>query len=270
MRGVLTALVTSLFLSHGAAAQGLPPEATLEDIRLYLKEIDTQLETLRAQLLATGVRAPTPQGSAQTRFDRLKAEIEDLTARVERLEGWIRNIAEDGGRRYADVEFRLSELEGNPASTEIKPVPLGGEEPATPPEGGEKPVTALSEQGDFDAAQALLKDGKTQEAEAAFRRFVADNPGSPLLPAATLGLAEAQMALGRTREAAKNYLGAFNLAPQGAEAPQALFGVGRALRLLGQLSEACLTFDELERRFPELAPDLAASVVEERRSAGCS
>lgn len=264
MRRILAILVVAML--SGPAVGQQPPAGTLDDIRLNLQAIDAQLQALRAQLVATGRQLPPAQGDPLGRLETLERQIRQLTGRVEQIQNDVRRMAEDAGRRYADVEFRLSEIEGGDAALP-EPVPLGGADPAPPAD--TIVAVAVTERNAFDAAETLVAEDPAL-AEDAFLKFLADYPGSPLTQAARLGLAEAQAGMGRVRDAARNYLAAFNIDPAGPRAAEALLGVGVSLRVLGQMPEACLTYEEVDRRFPMAGEDLRARMAQERLAAGCS
>lgn len=272
MRGFVLALVMAV-LPLAAGAQSAPPAPpsaqTLEDIRLNLQEIDAAVAALRAQLVQTGARVPATGGNPLQRLDALEAAIRQLTGRVEQVQNDVRRMAEDAGRRYADVEFRLSEIEGGTAALPPKPVPLGGGLTTDRPAATVTTATAVTEQNAYDAANRLLGEGKLPEAAAAFERFLGDFAGSPLTGEAQLGLATARLGLGAPREAARAYLAAYNAAPQGPAAPEALLGLANALQDLGQFLEACLTYAEVLNRFPGAAPDLLSQATTQRAAIGC-
>jgi len=46
-------------------------------------------------------------------------------------------------------------------------------------------------------------------------------------------------------------------------------GLGAALARLGQVKDACLTFNEVNKRFPSANNDVRVIVQEERRKARC-
>lgn len=257
-------------LAHAQTTPPTPPAATLEDIRLNLAAIDAQVEALRAQLSDTGQTAPELQGPALSRLDLLERQMRLLTGRVEQIQNDIRRMADDAGRRYADVEFRLSEIEGGDVALLGDPVPLGGglTETPTPGPGPASVEVAVSERNSFDQAMAVI-DSDPALAESRFAGFLASYPDSPLAAEAFLGQARAQHGQDRIRDAAKSYLDAFSIDPTGPHAAPALLGVGVSLRQLGQLAEACLTYDEVAARFPQAGPEITAQVQAERAEAGC-
>lgn len=274
-RRPIAGILVAALAAGGAAAQTAPAPRTLEDIRQNLAAIAATVQALRAELLATGGRLPPAAGNPQMRLDTLEAQLRALTGRVEELQNRVRLMAEDAGRRYAEVEFRLSEIEGGAAALLPEPIPLGGMPgpgpgpgPATGPFAPAVAV-AVTEQNAFDAAQRALDEGRDAAAAEGFRRFLLDYPGSPLTAEAAFGLGEAELRLGQAREAARSYLAAFNAAPQGPRAARALYGVASALQALGQFPEACLTFAELPRRFPGAEPELLALAATQRAEIGC-
>ncbi|QDL92072.1 tol-pal system protein YbgF [Paroceanicella profunda] len=285
MRIRLTALVISLVLPVCGMAQTAPSAQSLEDIRQNLQAIDSEVAQLRTQLLATGNQLPATAGNPLQRLDALEHNTRLLTGRVEQLQNDIRRMADDAGRRYSDVDFRLTEIEGGDTALLGNPVALGGGvTDGTAGSGGGTgfggPMTAgqsdtpnvavaISEQNSYDAADAALEAGRYEEAAAGFRAFLGEYPDSPLANDATFELAQANLATGAFRDAAKGYLKAFNAEPNGPNAPEALYGVGISLQYLGQMPEACLTYDEVERRFPAMEPDLADKLEQGRDGASC-
>jgi TolA-binding protein len=78
---------------------------------------------------------------------------------------------------------------------------------------------------------------------------------------------EALSQTGDWQPAARAYLEAFSLAPNGTRAPGALVSLGKSLGQLGQTSEACLTLTEVGVRFPG-APEIATAQAEQA-ALGC-
>lgn len=68
--------------------------------------------------------------------------------------------------------------------------------------------------------------------------------------------------------AARAYLESFSGAPDSDVAPLALLKLGQSLQSLGQAEEACITFNEVEVRFPQT--DAAFDAIAEQRAMGCS
>lgn len=252
---------------------------TLADIRQELTVLHVEIQKLRRELSTTGSAPAVASGSSVLdRVGAIESELSRLTAKSEELEFRVDAIVRDGTNRIADLEFRLVELEGGDVSKLKETTTLGGaagagssgaaSAPVTPPATEDAPQLALGEQADFDAAKAALEGGKHAEAAAQFSAFNETYPGSPMAPAANLGRGQALEAGGDATGAARAYLEAFSLEPNGASAPEALFHLGRSLGQLGQTSEACVTLGEVGTRFPGNPAEARAR--EEMTRLGCS
>jgi tol-pal system protein YbgF len=266
-----------------AAAQQDNSE-TLADIRQQLSVLNTELRGLQRELATTGAAALGIEGTSfPDRVASLEAQLQELTARTERLSFRVESVARDGTARIEDLRFQLCELTPDcDLATLPQPGPLGGEvaapaAPAAPAPAAPGPVRrpdapaaelAVGEQGEFDAARGLLDQGRAAEAADAFERFLTAYPTGPLTSEAQFLRAEALAGSGQSAEAARAYLETFSGTPDGPRAPEALLGLGRALAQIGQREEACLTLDEVAIRFPDAAA--AATARSERAGLGCT
>ena len=246
-----------------------PPAATLEDLRLTLQALDADLQQLRGQLVSTGQVAPGVPFDAGhlARLDAIEARIRTLTGQVEQIQFQVRSIAEEGGRRIADLDFRITELEGGDTAFVAPERTLGSETPSATAQPA--PQVAVSEQVAFDAAKTLFDAGDHVAAATEFERFLQTFPGGPLTTEARYLMARSYDETGRTRDAAINYLNAFSAAPDGQNAPDALRRLAGALGRIGQQTEACLTYDEALARFAGEDGGYIDSIVDEKQALGC-
>jgi len=253
-------------VSVPAVAQDAPSAAQQGDSLAQLRSEISALSALVAELAAnlssgTGSTAQTQgfDGSMIDQVERIREELATLTARAEALEFRVRRVVDDASNRIGDMEFRLTELEGGDTSALPPTPPLGGESGAT--SGGvsdpaQAPQLAAGEQSAFDAARALLDEGDTDAAKSALSVFLETYPGSPLGAQASALLAQAQRDSGADADAARTWLNLYLANPEGPDAPHALLELGNSLAQLGQVSEACVMFEELFTRFPD-APEAA-------------
>lgn len=237
--------------------------ATLADLRQQLSVLHVDIQRLKRELSTTGAPGGgTGGGNMLSRVDSIEAEMTRLTSRIEELGHRVETVVESGTNRVNDLNFRLCELEPGCDVSTLQDMPrLGGADagssmpvsPIAPAGGGiSAPTTelAMSEQADFDTAQAAYTEGRFGDAAVAFATFVETYPGSPLTADAHLGRARALKQVQDTRESARAYLQAFSTDPEGPGAAEALTGLGTALGALGQNNEACVTLSEVSVRFP--------------------
>ncbi|MDQ2090170.1 tol-pal system protein YbgF [Marimonas arenosa] len=279
MRWILGAIAAAVLVGNAVAQDRAE---TLADIRQELSVLYVEIQKLNRELSTTGGAPTVSGGSVLDRVSAIESELNRLTAKTEELEFRVNAIVRDGTNRIAGLEFRLVELEGGDVSKLGETTTLGGSAglstttetpnsvvPATPevPQ-TDAPQLALSEQADFDAAQAALEAGEHGAAAEKFAMFNETYPGSPMAAAAHLGRGKALEAADDLTGAARAYLEAFSIEPNGPTAPEALYHLGHGLGRLGQTSEACVTLKEVGVRFP--GGEAEAKAREELARLGCS
>ncbi len=123
---------------------------------------------------------------------------------------------------------------------------------------------------DFDAAYSSIAQKQYDQAEMGFRRFLQSNPRDKLVPEATFWLGETYLQRNRPREAAEQFLKISTEHARSAKAPDAMLKLGIALNALGAKDQACATFAELERKFPQAGPSVRQGVEREQKRARCA
>ena len=124
--------------------------------------------------------------------------------------------------------------------------------------------------GDYDAAYAYLLQKQYEQAEMGFRAFVQSHPRDRLVPDATYWLGETYLQRNRPREAAEQFLKVSTEHARSSKAPDAMLKLGVALNALGARDQACATFAEFDRKFPQAGPSVRQSVEREQRRARCA
>lgn len=295
----VAAMLASALAAGPVAAQGWTGSGeTLDDLRYRLGIVDAELADIRARLQAAGAGraaaggAPAAGGDALVRLDRLEVEIRRLTGEIEQLGFQQRQIAEDATRRFGDIEFRLTELEGGDVGALRPPEPLGGlrggtgggfgggtgggtGRTAAPASSGAGPAPALpqapaGERGDLALAVADIQQGRFDQGEERLARFIAENPQSPRAADANFWLGRSHFVRGAFAEAARRHLAGYNVDRQGPMAPRNLLQLGVTLGRLGQVSEACLTLREVRAQFPEAGRDILNAADAERDNLACA
>ncbi|MDR0810639.1 MAG: tol-pal system protein YbgF [Gemmobacter sp.] len=251
------AALAVLLLSGSAFAQSRAQ--TLADIKAELAALDAQFTGLKQELVTTGALQNGVAGAnALERLDSIEAALMRLTAQAEQVELKVNRVIADGTNRMGDLEFRVTELEGGDPGALPPAKPLGGGATPTAPlstaptAGGAE--LAIGEQADFDRAREVLGQGDFRAAAEKFAAFAQTYPGSPLMQEAQILRGDALKQGGDTANAARAWLEAFSGQPEGPKAGEALLKLGGGLADLGQISEACMTLQEVGVRFPASPP----------------
>jgi tol-pal system protein YbgF len=196
----------------------------------------------------------------------MEAELRQITGRLEQMEFQQRSVAEDAARRFGDIEFRLTELEGGDVSklSPVAPLGNGGTQMAAT-----GPAVSISERADLDRAIEDVKQGRFDQGEDRLRSFLNSYQGSPLTGEALYWMGESQFVRGAYQNAARSYLDGYNSDRAAASAPGNLYRLGVTLGKLGQINEACLTLREVRKQFPSGPPDVLEQSDAEMGSLRC-
>jgi tol-pal system protein YbgF len=144
--------------------------------------------------------------------------------------------------------------------------------PPVPPRSG--PSVAATGTGDarsdYDAAYAYILQRQYEQAEMGFRQFLQSHPRDRLVPDAIYWLGESYLARNRPREAAEQFLKISTEHARSTKAPDAMLKLGVALNALGAREQACATFAELERKYPQAPGSVRQGVEREQKRARCA
>jgi tol-pal system protein YbgF len=136
-----------------------------------------------------------------------------------------------------------------------------------PPSGPALPAGTPEEQ--YKYAIALVRQRAFDDAERAFREFLAVHPTDELASNAQYWLGETLYVRQNYEEAARVFLTGYQQFPESDKAFDSLLKLGLTLGHMGQKGEACATFDELLRRLPKSERRLRPKAELERRNGGC-
>ncbi len=131
---------------------------------------------------------------------------------------------------------------------------------------GAAPNTPRAE---FDTALGLFRDKQYEEAEKGFAGFIQKNPKSKLAADATYYLGESYAQRGRSREAAEQYLKISTDYASSSRAPDAMLHLGMSLKALGAKEQACATFSEVARKYPNAPAYVRSGAEREAKRAQC-
>lgn len=122
---------------------------------------------------------------------------------------------------------------------------------------------------EYSAAVEAYRLGQYEQAEQQLRGFVAKNGGNRLVPDAIFYLGETFFQRSRPREAAEQYLKLSTDYSKSARAPEALLRLGQSLASLGSNDQACATFGEVSKRYPNAATAVKKNAEREMQKDHC-
>jgi tol-pal system protein YbgF len=153
--------------------------------------------------------------------------------------------------------------------------PLDMTRGGNPAVAGGNPATAGSAPGSdarssFDYARGLIERGEYENGETAMRDFQRKFARDKRSPEATFWIGESYLRRTRYREAAENFLTVTTKHSGIAKAPEAMLKLGISLRGLGATSEACGTFDQVNKKYPNAGSSIKQAVEREKTRAKCA
>ncbi|MGI6244157.1 MAG: tol-pal system protein YbgF [Pseudochelatococcus sp.] len=148
--------------------------------------------------------------------------------------------------------------------------------PAAVDEAADAPIpsVAATAPGDprasYNEADAAMRRQEYEKAEMGFRQFLQSHPRDRLAADATFNLGESYFFRGRYREAAEQYLKLSTTYSGNARVPEGMLKLGMSLEALGARDQACATFSETIRKFPDADAELKAALGRARARANCA
>ena len=263
----------ALLLTAGLVLAAQPLAAqdraqSLADIRAELNRLTADLQSLRAETVASGAAGFAAAGgdSAIDRMNAMEARLAQLTGQTEQLQNRIDRVVKDGTTRIGDIEFRLCEMEEGCELGSLTTPTLGeqgGSSPMPPsdqqgalaktPSAG---AATAAEKADFDRAREVLGQGDFHRAADLFAAVAKTHAGGPLTAEALFLRGAALDSAGDLPDAGLAWLESFAANPDGPQAPDALLGLSRAVAARAGPAEGCYYLQEILARFPD-APQAA-------------
>jgi tol-pal system protein YbgF len=122
----------------------------------------------------------------------------------------------------------------------------------------------------YNAAFALLRQARYDEAEQALRAFIQRNPKDALAGNAQYWLGETFYARKDYPSAASAFAEGYEKYPHSPKAPDDLLKLGMSLAVLGQRDNACRAFQRLDRDFPQVQAEIRDRANAEKKRLGCA
>ncbi|MGH6817532.1 MAG: tol-pal system protein YbgF, partial [Methylovirgula sp.] len=122
---------------------------------------------------------------------------------------------------------------------------------------------------EFDVALGYFKQKDYDNAEKSFSAFLEKNPKTRWTSDALYYLGETYYERGRQREAAEQYLKISTDYANSPLAPEAMLRLGESLQAIGAKEQACATFSEVPRKYPNASAAVKAGAEREAKRAQC-
>lgn len=238
-------------------------------------------------------------GGLMVRMNTLEEDLRSTTGQTETLSHRIDQLSQRLEKLTTDLEFRLNALQSavksaaapqataGPAALQptdgLPPPPSkpgalgtltdkGGETAAAPvpdAEASEAPLPDAPPAEQYAYAFGLLRQHQYDRAATALRAFIDAHPKDGLVSNARYWLGETYYVRNDYASAAQVFAEGYQKDKQGSKAPDTLLKLGMALIKLEKKNDACLTFGELLKQFPNATPAIKKTVAREREGAGC-
>ncbi len=227
---------------------------------------------------AAGAAGASPATARlEVRMSQLEQDLRSVTGRMEDIAFQLRKLDDRLDKLAADMEYRLSQAKSGDSGTVASAADAatvaagGGAVAGTPraapamdgdvgasPAGGQQTAAVSSPpktpREQYARAFAQLERRQYEEAATGFSAFLKANPNDPLADNARYWLAETYYARAEYGRSAELFLDAYERSKTGPKAPDTLLKLGLSLAGLDKNKEACASFRELGRAFPN-APD---------------
>ncbi len=226
------------------------------------------------------------------RITQLEDDLRALTGRLEEVAFQVRKLDDRLNKALADMEYRLSQ--SRPGGDDAAAAPAGASAgggaasasgaSALPRSGSSAPaadaarpaapaatsVAGLPPRDQYARSLSLLEKRNYEDAAAGFSEFLKQNPNDPLADNARYWLGETYYARGDYARAAQQFLEGYEKNKDGPKAPDTLLKLGLSLSALDKKKEACATFHELGKVFPNAPDAVRDRAAQESKRIACS
>jgi len=275
-----------------AQRQQVTPEQRLE-------RLERQVQQVQRQVFPKGRPADTAgfvdepaatQSSVVTLDQRLQAlerQMADILRQSEENGNRLRNVEADLTKTKADQEQRIATLEQRLTEAAAAAVPAAAEPVPPPKAAAAKPkpdaavtaasltTTATAETDPGEQAYSegfhLWEAGQFDQAIASLKAFTAAYPKHRRVSYANNLIGRALLDQGKARDAAAVFLANYRANSRGDRAPDSLYYLGQAEVKLGQPSQACKAYAELDAVYgSKVRADLRKEVDQAKDASQCS
>lgn len=250
-----------LDLQQKMDSQSQTTQATLDELKKSQQALEQRLTSIEAVVKGQGLIDLLDQiKQLNDELNNVKGQLEIATHNIESNQQRQRDL-------YTDLDGRMRKLEsGVTPSTSMQPgmpgqpaAPDGGQAAAATAAGGATATaapnaegpSASTEDGDFQAAQALSAAGKYREVFDAYEKFLQNYPNSQHAPFALYALGYSQFSLKNYKASIATQQKLIKQYPDHAKTPDAMFNLANSQIQLSEIDGAKKTLRALLAKYPQ-------------------
>jgi tol-pal system protein YbgF len=219
---------------------GTPPEE--DPVQIKLHDLDTRLARIERVVANQSLLDLANQGeSLRNDLRAMHNDVDQLTNSLEANRKQQRDLYADLDRRMKSLEARGGAGSGAAGSGDAGAAVVGGDSAAAGPD----------DKAAYQTAFGLLKESQYDRAIAAFQKFLAAYPASPLADNAQYWLGEAFYVNKSFPEAQSAFQRVIDKYPQSRKRPDALLKIGYCEYELKQWDLAKATLSQVATQFPD-------------------
>ena len=229
-----------------------------DPVLIQLAELERRLESIERIVDNQSLVQLAQQVSA------LERRADQLQGQAEILEHDSEGTADRQRQLYADLDFRIQEIESRLQASRGNSVLDGGT--LSP---GQLPVPGGSDRDNYQVAFELLKEERYDMAAASFKQFLLAFPDSELVDNAQYWLAESYYASNSFEQALRDFQVVLDDHPRSSKVPDALLKMGFCNYNLKRWDAARVTLSRVQADYPETtAARLAGQYLNRMQSEG--
>jgi len=219
-------------LSQDVESKIEPIRANQAEMMAELDGVKEQIQSLSGRVEENSLLIRRSVEKDTTTQDMIKAELAELTKRVESLEAELKAM-----RQPSALQPSMKPGTGAaPGPEVVSPSP-------------EKPAV-ITEKDSYDHAMTLFKEGKYEEAIASFKDFLQKYPTSDLADNAQFWIGESYMAMKQYEKAILAYQEVIKKYPDGNKVPGAMLKQALAFYEIKDKVSARLLLKKIIRKYP--------------------
>lgn len=222
----------------------------------------TQIPVTEAQSGQSQVYAQSGQSQLLVLVQQLQEEVRQLRGMVETQQYQLEKMQREQRDRYRDIDRRISALIQAAPDTGLSTdgatvVPEAAAQPTTPPASeqstaaSQSPATAQGDNEAYQAAFALVRERRFDEARSAFQAFIRQYPQSSNRANAHYWIGEIDLAQQSLASAKLEFERVVNEFSGHNKVPDALYKLGVVEDRLGNGQAARKVFEQLLNQYPQ-------------------